>query len=83
MSEPIITNLENEELKRPCDDSLTPQKFEEMLNLIVLDTARKECEMVLAKGITDPVKLYQIAVLSALSPKKTTEKIIEEVNEND
>lgn len=83
MSEPIITNLENEELKRRYGESLTPHEFEEMLNLIVLETARQECEMVLAKGIIDPVKLYQIAVLSALSPKKPIEKTIEEVNGND
>lgn len=53
------------------------------LDSMILECAKQECERVLAKGITDPVKLYQIAVLSALCSQESVEKIIEEVNGND
>ena len=65
-------------LKKDFEEGL-----KETLKPIVMEIAKKQCERLLAKGITDPVELYQIAVMTCFFPKEAIEKYFNEENEND
>lgn len=88
MSEPIKIHLEDEEFEKIREKVMNPKEdieevLKEVLKPIVMETAKEQCERLIAKGITDPVELYQIAVMTCLYPKETKEKYFNEENEND
>lgn len=88
MSEPIKIHLEGEEFEKIREKVMNPKEdieevLKEVLKPIVMETAKEQCERLLAKGITDPVELYQIAIMTCLYPEEAKEKYFNEENEND
>lgn len=88
MSEPIKIHLEDEEFEKTRKEVMNLKKvieegLKETLKPIVMETAKEQCERLLAKGITDPVELYQIAIMTCFFPKEAKEKYFNEENEND